>query len=301
MNIRYLAALVSALMLFGCARAPTDYAAEMKPALDAFVEAWNTGDVDKLDASTTEDFMRTSPAGMEADSREAMKGVMTALRASYPDARVVITDTRYDADRAFLNWTFTGTNTGPGDMPPTGKPVQLSGYTVTHFDGDKIAHEEVYFDVLSWMTQLGATLTPPGSDAVKQAAIEAFVEAWNTGDVDKLDASTTEDFMRTSPAGMEADSREAMKGVITALRTSYPDARVAITDSHYGADRAFLNWTFTGTNTGPGDMPPTDNPVQLNGYTVTHFDGDRIAHEEVYFDVLSWMTQLGATLTPPGG
>ena len=167
--------------------------------------------------------------------------------------------------------------------------------------GDRIAHEEVYFDVLSWMTQLGATLTPPGSDAVKQAAIEAFVEAWNTGDVDKLDASTTENFMRTSPAGMEADSREAMKGVMTALRASYPDAKVVITDTRYGADRAFLNWTFTGTNTGPGDMPPTGKPVQLNGYTVTHFDGDRIAHEEVYFDVLSWMTQLGATLTPPGG
>ena len=129
-------------------------------------------------------------------------------------------------------------------MPPTGKPVQLNGYTVTHFDGDRIAHEEVYFDVLSWMTQLGATLTPPGSNAVKQAAIEAFVEAWNTGDVDKLDASTTENFMRTSPAGMEADSREAMKGVMTALRASYPDVRIVITDTRYDADRAFLNWTI---------------------------------------------------------
>jgi hypothetical protein len=34
---------------------------------------------------------------------------------------------------------------------------------------------------------------------------------------------------------------------------------------------------------------------------VLHFDGDQIAHEEVYFDMLAWMTQLGATLTPPGG
>jgi steroid delta-isomerase-like uncharacterized protein len=172
---------------------------------------------------------------------------------------------------------------------------------VLHFDGDQIAHEEVYFDMLAWMTQLGATLTPPGGDAGQRAAVEAFIEAWNTGDMAKLDGSATENFKRTSPAGVEADSREAMKAVMTGLRDSYPDLNVTITDSRFAADRGFVNWTFTGTNTGPGDMPPTGKAVELSGYTVLHFDGDQIAHEEVYFDMLAWMTQLGATLTPPGG
>jgi steroid delta-isomerase-like uncharacterized protein len=162
MNTRIIAILIATSFMVACAPATTDYSTELKPAAEAFIDAWNTGELDKLDGATTENFKRTSPAGMEADSREAMKGVMAGHRASYPDTRVVIVDSRYAGDRGFLNWTFTGTNTGPGDTPPTNKAVELSGYTVLHFDGDKIAHEEVYFDALSWMTQLGATLTPPG-------------------------------------------------------------------------------------------------------------------------------------------
>lgn len=91
-----------------------------------------------------------------------------------------------------------------------------------------------------------------------------------------------------------------MKALIEGIRTAYPDARVVITDSRYAGDRAFLNWTFTGTNTGPGEVPPTRKAVKLVGYTVAHFLDGRIRHEEVYFDRLSWMTQLGATIVPPG-
>jgi steroid delta-isomerase-like uncharacterized protein len=162
MKTRTVAILIAACFLVACAPATPDYSAGLKPAVDIFVDAWNTGDLDKLDVSTSENFKRTSPAGLEADGREAMKGVMAGLRTSYPDARVVITDSRYTQDRAFLNWTFTGTNTGPGDMPPTNKPVKIDGFTIIHFDGDRIAHEEVYFDVLTWMTQLGAAVTSPG-------------------------------------------------------------------------------------------------------------------------------------------
>jgi hypothetical protein len=91
-----------------------------------------------------------------------MKGVMKGLRSAYPDLKVVITDGRYAGDRAFLNWTATGTNTGPGETPPTRKAVKVDGYTVMHFVDGRIRHEEVYFDRLGWMTQLGATVTPPG-------------------------------------------------------------------------------------------------------------------------------------------
>ncbi len=301
MKTRILAAVAAVSMVAGCAPPPADYAAELKPALDDFVEAWNTGDMDKLDAALTDDYRRTTPFGVEAESLDAMKGVMTAFRTAYPDANVTLTETHFTESRAFINWTFTGTNTGPGDMPPTGRPVNIDGYTVVTFDGGKAASEEVYFDTLAWMTQLGATLIPPGATDAKQAAVGMFVEAWNTGDMSKLDGSVTDNFRRTTPAGIEAESREALKAVMATHRLAYPDTKVEITDSRYAGDRAFLNWTFTGTNTGPGDTPPTDKAVQVSGYTIMHFDGDQIAREEVYFDMLAWMTQIGATLMPPGG
>ncbi len=299
MRTQILATLTATILFAGCSPTPTDHAAELKPALDSFVDAWNTGNMDQLDAALTDDFKRTGPGGVEADSRDAMINLMIALRTAYPDAKVEIGEVHFTDARAYINWTFSGTNTGPGDMPPTNKPVKIDGYTVAHFDGNRLAHEELYFDQLSWMMQLGATLTPPGVTDARQAAVGMFIEAWNTGDMSKLDESVTENLRRTTPAGIEAESRGALKDVMVKHRLAYPDTSVEITDSHYSGDRAFLNWTFTGTNTGPGDTPPTDKPVKLNGYTIMHFDGDRIAHEEVYFDVLAWMTQLGATLTPP--
>jgi len=66
-------------------------------------------------------------------------------------------------------------------------------------------------------------------------------------------------------------------------------------------DRAFVRWTFTGTNTGPGDAPPSNKAVKVRGSTILEYKNGMIAFEDVYFDALDWNMQLGATLTPPGG
>ena len=57
-----------------------------------------------------------------------------------------------------IRWTVTGTNTGPGDEPPTGKAVTISGMTTFTMVDGKIAEEYVQFDVLGWQLQLGKTL-----------------------------------------------------------------------------------------------------------------------------------------------
>ena len=72
-------------------------------------------------------------------------------------------------DLSFHLWTFTGTNSGPGAMPPTGKSVKLSGATRVRYQDGKIVEELVFFDVLDWQTQLGFTLTPPASGAAPAA------------------------------------------------------------------------------------------------------------------------------------
>jgi carboxymethylenebutenolidase len=42
----------------------------------------------------------------------------------------------------------------PG-IPPTGKPVQIPTVVVMKFDGDKIAHEHIYWDQASVLAQIG--------------------------------------------------------------------------------------------------------------------------------------------------
>jgi len=153
---------VGLLSLAGCAApAPPDYAAQYQPAMDAYIAGWNEGNLDGLDATMTADLKRRSSGGMSADGIAAQKKVMIDLRTAYPDTKVVLDESHFMQDRSFHLWTFTGTNTGPGATPPTGKSVKLSGATFVRYQDGKIAEELVYFDVLDWQLQLGYTLTPP--------------------------------------------------------------------------------------------------------------------------------------------
>lgn len=152
------------LALAGCAApAPPDYAAQYQPAMDAYIAGWNEGNLDGLDAAMNADIKRRSPGGLDSDGMAAQKQVMTDLRLSYPDTLVVLDESHFMKDLSFHLWTFTGTNTGPGAAPPTGKSVKLTGSTLVRYRDGKIAEELVYFDVLDWQMQLGYTLTPPAS------------------------------------------------------------------------------------------------------------------------------------------
>jgi steroid delta-isomerase-like uncharacterized protein len=158
-----LAAFFAAACQPAAAPAP-DYAAVQQPAIDAYLGGWSTGNLDGLDAALAPNVMRRSSAGMNADNLDELKAAMTALRTAYPDAKVVSDETIHMPNAAVLRWTFTGTNTGPGDTPPTGKSVSLSGLTLLRFADGKITEEHVAFDAADWYTQLGYTITPAAAE-----------------------------------------------------------------------------------------------------------------------------------------
>jgi steroid delta-isomerase-like uncharacterized protein len=67
------------------------------------------------------------------------------------------------ADKVFMNWTITATNTGEfSDYPATGKKVKVSGITRLDLNEEgKIIYENIYYNELSLMQQLGYTLSMP--------------------------------------------------------------------------------------------------------------------------------------------
>ena len=154
------AALAAAVLVIAC-QPQTDYAASMQPTVDALVDAWNTGNVDQLDGVVAADFRRRAPGAEMVEGIDGFKEVIRNFRTAYPDLRLVLDDAYYQENMAFVRWTFTGTNTGAGDMPPTGKAVENSGFTALHFEDGMYTFEDVYFDQLSWMEQLGYTVVPP--------------------------------------------------------------------------------------------------------------------------------------------
>ncbi len=159
------------LALIGCAApAPPDYAAQYQPALNAYMAGWNEGNTDGLGSGLADNIQRHSSDGLSADGLDAMKKVMTDHRSAYPDTKVVLDESYFMKDMSFHLWTFTGTNTGPGVTPTTGKAVKVSGSTRIRYEGGKIVEELVYFDTADWYTQLGYTMVAPAAAEATPAA-----------------------------------------------------------------------------------------------------------------------------------
>ena len=65
------------------------------------------------------------------------------------------------ADTFGFCWTITGTNTGVGTHPPTGKRANSNGFSIIFFAEGKLTGEWIAYSDLTWVKQLGFTMTPP--------------------------------------------------------------------------------------------------------------------------------------------
>lgn len=133
-----------------------------KEHIDALISAWNTGNLGVLDAYLATNTTRRAPASLFSDAHNLteLKQVITDFRTAFPDTKVTIDEAFFLEGRSFTKWTFTGTNTGPGARPATGKPVKVSGVSFARYEGGKMIEELVYFDALEFLSQLGL-IEPP--------------------------------------------------------------------------------------------------------------------------------------------
>lgn len=140
-----------------------DPVALYKPSVDAYVNVWNTGDMGKMSEIFAQDAVRKTPSKeSDANNLEGIKAEITRFRTSFPDVKIQIEQDVYMPNMAVVHWRFTGTNTGPGQWPATGKKVSVPGISTQKFKNGKIVSEVVRFDRLDMMQQLGFTLMPPG-------------------------------------------------------------------------------------------------------------------------------------------
>lgn len=129
---------------------------------DALLAAWNEGDLDALDEYLSKDVSRVGPRTMDASAEglNDLKDHIRDFRKAFPDTHVAIDELLWKDDRSICRWTFSATNTGEGDFPPTGRRVVISGSSIARYENDKLVQEYVYFDVLDFMTQLGVIEVP---------------------------------------------------------------------------------------------------------------------------------------------
>jgi len=133
---------------------------ERKAVLIRFVDAvWNEGDVDSADRYIAPLYtIHHDPGdpwhGQTLDLA-GFKARVRLSRAPFPDQRFAIRDLIGEGDAVAMTWTWRGTHAGdlPG-FPATGRIIAMSGATVYHFAGGRIAGHWQVTDRLGVYQQL---------------------------------------------------------------------------------------------------------------------------------------------------
>jgi steroid delta-isomerase-like uncharacterized protein len=126
------------------------------------VDAFNRSDWDGCRAALAADSVYD-----EVGTSRRLQGVAKIIEAyqgwkeAMPDVKGTVTNAVATGNTAVLEVTWHGTHTGPllspsGTLPATGKQQTTRAGWLLNFDGGKIKESRHYFDMLSFMQQLGA-------------------------------------------------------------------------------------------------------------------------------------------------
>lgn len=117
----------------------------------------------KAEALLAKDFKYHGPAGMELET-QGYVGFMAQLNASFSDMKMNFTQVVEEGDMVGVHYTntFIFKNAYNG-IPPTGKPVTITGTFIRKVVNGKVAEEWDNPDLLGLMQQIGAIPPPPAA------------------------------------------------------------------------------------------------------------------------------------------
>jgi len=124
---------------------------------------WNDQKVSKLNQLVGKNFIRILNGINVAGNENEMAAHMNVYFTGFPDLKIQYSDAYIQGNNIFMNWECTGSNTGVfGEMPATGKKIKIQGLSHLYFTKEgKLYKEDVYYNELDLLQQLGYTLTSP--------------------------------------------------------------------------------------------------------------------------------------------
>lgn len=135
--------------------------AELTVHAKGVVEAFNNGDWEetrRLAGDSTYNEIGTQRSLVGGDAIvEALQG----WKAAMPDAKGTVTRATESDQRVVLEVTWEGTQTGEmvseqGMIPPSGKRQTTPAAFIFDFEDGKLKESRHYFDMLSFLKQIGA-------------------------------------------------------------------------------------------------------------------------------------------------
>ena len=126
------------------------------------IEAFNADDWDRFRALHADDVLEE-----ELATQRRLEGIDALLEANqgwkqaFPDASGEITNTCESGDTAVLEITWSGTQSGPlqmpdGELPPSNKHAEVRACQIFRVEGDRVVESRHYFDMATLLQQVGA-------------------------------------------------------------------------------------------------------------------------------------------------
>ena len=147
--------------------------------------------------------------------------------------------------------------------------------------------------------------TNPPSKTLEEHNMELMQtldDAWNAQDWDTFDKRHKHDVVVRWPGQPPTHGTHDHRGEAIALFKTFPDNHVQ--NRPYKVFFASGDWTcsiswFTGTMTGPmqapdgSEIPPTGKSFGVDFLTVAKWDNDQIVEENLMYDLVGFMKQIG--------
>ncbi len=296
---------LAVILFIGCKKQEQRYFAhspEMN-SMKASITEYANGDWDAWSAhfADTAKFYVNSNKGLNID--EFKKGQLDLLSnfSSYGFVEKnswmeMVVDT---TEETWVNYWATWHGVLKANNQEIDVPVHIS----SRFVDGKVVHLENYWDsapITSALTEIAQENAMPADEKAMTDKINTFVsEFLNKKDASVLNDVLAENYVKTvSDTKVATGSKELVESM-NPLFTGFPDLKITILHkSSFWDNNIALHWQSTGTNTGEfNGTPATGKKIKITGVTHLHFNNEgKVDMEDVFYDNLNLMTQLGHTL-----
>ncbi len=126
------------------------------------IEAFNSGDWNAVkEAFTDNPTYNELASGRSITGADGIVEALQGWKTAFPDAIGTVTNAFASGDQVSLEISWNGTHTGPletpdGTIPASGKEQTTPASMTVRLEGDKIAEQHHYFDMLTLLTQIDA-------------------------------------------------------------------------------------------------------------------------------------------------
>ena len=136
-----------------------------REAFERGTDTFNSHDIDGFAEVLADDVVFVAPGGIRGRGKAGCVEFYGGWFQAFPDAHVEVHHVHFVDDIAVEEGTFTGTHHGvlhtpTGDIPPTGRAVNLDFIHVLRFRAGKHASFNLVFDRLLMCEQLGLLPAP---------------------------------------------------------------------------------------------------------------------------------------------